>query len=358
MRIKAKEIATELGVSPATVSLVLNNRPGVNQETRKRILAYVHKKETELWSESPFAFKGRIMVLYYIKNGTVLDHMERRQTENPTQQGSGKSPLFQAMTAFCNKKGYEMVYRIFREDSEAPDLLLEECRRLHIRGIYILAAEMHHSDIYPLQQLKIPLVTGDNLFYEEGIDSLLIDNREGIARGVSYLVDKGHSHIVYLAETIDIFNFSERREAFLSEMARRELGDASNRIWHLGCQTEEVYTAMQQRLNAGIHNTTAFVLESSVISMGVCKALKERRLRIPRDISLLGFDALLPGNLLGTELTIIKGTHTKRHLAGVQHLIRHIEDENEEILKIYYHTRLLEGDSVFDKTKYIYRPCF
>lgn len=52
-----------------------------------------------------------------------------------------------------------------------------------------MAAEMSKADIYPFLELKIPIVTGDNLFYEEGIDSFLIDNREGIRRGVDYLVD-------------------------------------------------------------------------------------------------------------------------------------------------------------------------
>ena len=80
-----------------------------------------------------------------------------------------------------------------------------------------MAAEMSKAD-NPFLELKIPIVTGDNLFYEEGIDSFLIDNREGIRRGVDYLVDKGHSHIVYLAENIDIFNFIERREAFVLEI--------------------------------------------------------------------------------------------------------------------------------------------
>lgn len=59
---------------------------------------------------------------------------------------------------------------------------------------------MGKSDIYPFLELQIPIVTGDNLFYEEGINSFLIDNREGIRRGVDYLVDKGHSRIVYLDE--------------------------------------------------------------------------------------------------------------------------------------------------------------
>lgn len=58
--------------------------------------------------------------------------------------------------------------------------------------------------------------------------------------------------------------------------------------------------------------------------------------------------------LLAFYLTLIKGTHTRRHLAAIKHLIRRIEDVETEIVRTYYKTRLLEGDSVFDKTKFIY----
>lgn len=101
---------------------------------------------------------------------------------------------------------------MFQEQFEEIGNLISECREKDVKGIYIMAAEMGKSDIYPFLELQIPIVTGDNLFYEEGINSFLIDNREGIRRGVDYLVDKGHSRIVYLAEDIDIFNFLERRD--------------------------------------------------------------------------------------------------------------------------------------------------
>lgn len=349
MYMKSKEIAAMLGVSPATVSLALNNRPGVSRETREKILAFA--QENGLWTAPRPLSKGTILLLNYVRDGSVMEQPER----HPVEVLSEQSTLKEKMRVFAAQKGYQAVCRKFRESMQNLDHLLEECRSLPIKGIYIFAAEMRHADIYAFQQLNIPIVTGDNLFYEEGMDSYLIDNREGIARGVDYLVAKGHSHIVYLAEDIDIFNFVERREGFLIEMAKKGLGDASHRIWHLGSRIDDIYSAMIQRLNSGLQKTTALILESSIVSMGVYKALKERQFRIPRDVSLLGFDSLPPDNILGMELTLIKGTHTKRHLAGVQHLIRRIEDENEEILKIYYRTKLLEGNSVFDKTKYIYR---
>lgn len=258
MRIKAKEIAKELGLSEATVSLALNDRPGVNENTKKRILECVREKQEKLQENFEIQKKivhGKVMMLNYIKNGII---MKRSQEQNP---------IIEKIRETVKREGYTFEYRLFQEQFEEIGNLISECREKDVKGIYIMAAEMEKSDIYPFLELQIPIVTGDNLFYEEGINSFLIDNREGIRRGVDYLVDKGHSRIVYLAEDIDIFNFLERREAFVLEMAKRECGDASNRIKQLGCNVEEAAFSMGKYLDEGMRGVTAFILESSVISM-------------------------------------------------------------------------------------------
>lgn len=350
MRIKAKDIAKELGLSPATVSMALNDRPGVNEETKRRIREYVWKREEGIklqeMKKTPGS-KGSILILNYIKNGVIMEQEIRNSGFSETVKNKIEQMIRLA--------GYNCIFRVFQEKKDDLKRFIEQCRKDNIKGIYLMAAEMRTWDVYPFRELNVPIVAGDNLFYEEGIDSYLVDNNEGIRRGVDYLVDKGHSLIVYLAENIDIFNFEERREAFVSEMAKRECGDASKRVRHLGSSLDEVYEAMMSYLDEGLKGTTAFILESSVISLGVCKALLERKVRIPRDISLVGFDALPPVSLPGIELTLIKGTHTKRHLSGIEHLLRHIDKENEEIMKVYFRTRMIEGNTVFDKKKYIYQ---
>lgn len=358
LRIKSKQIAEALGISEATVSLVLNQKPGVKAETRRRILEYISTLERQEQSRldqqengpenagADRMHRGCVLMLYYIKHGIIMQ-----------PGGKGADPdFFGKIRAAVQKEGYDFWYREYREQEESLEELFAQCAKKKVCGMYIMAAEMKESDIFPFQKLHIPVVVGDNLFYEQGMDSFLVDNREGIRRGVDYLVDRGHSHIVYLAENVDIFNFIERREAFVLEMARRQCGDSANRIRHLGNTVEEAAEQMNHYLDEGLHKTTAFVLESSVISLGVSKALLERQIRVPRDISLVGFDAIPELSIPGINLTMIKGTHTKRHMAAVFHLLRHLKGsgEEDEMVRVYYRTRILEGSSVFDKTKYRY----
>lgn len=344
MRIKSKDVAKALGVSPATVSLVLNSRPGVNEKTRQKILAYIEKLNVEeIKSYRNCDRRGTVVMLNYIKHGLVLTRDINPQTTATTK-----------IDDVVHTAGYEYLYLEYREKKEDIQVIINKLKDENVRGVYIMAAEMQQADIYPFLQLKIPIVVGDNLFNEQGIDSFLIDNQEGIVCGVNYLIEKGHSNIVYLAENLDIFNFMERREAFVHEMAKRQGMDTSKQIRHLGNNVDEVYASMKKYLDEGFKKTTAFILESSVVSLGVSRAILERQIRIPRDISLIGFDALPPISLLKIELTLVKGTHTRRHLAAIKHLMRRMEDDETEIVRTYYKTKLIEGNSVFDKAKYIY----
>lgn len=349
MKIKSKDIAEALNLSTATVSLALNNKKGVNEETRRRVLELLKHKQKEEYEKTLLEQeyrKGMIVMLNYFKHGIIMNR----------RKGNDAFSLLNEMELQACKYGYEFVYEDYYEKTSNLDQKMNQWKEKNMRGLYIMGVEMTHSDIYKFSQYGVPIVVGDNNFFNEGIDSFLIDNKEGICRGVDYLVDKGHSRIVYLAENIHIFNFAERREAFLYEMQKRECGDANQHILNLGSNEEEVYKNMVEYLKSGRCKATAFVLESSVVSIGAIKALLELSVRIPKDISLIGFDAIPPDSLLAFQLTLIKGTHTRRHLAAIKHLIRRIEDSETEIVRTYYKTRLLEGDSVFDKTRFIYHP--
>lgn len=346
MKIKSKDVAKALNLSEATVSLALNQRPGVNAETRKRVVDYIQQKEDEAYHSARIEAvekKGLILLLQYKKHGIIFE-----------RTSSKKDGFTEKLKSMVNEQSYDFEYAVYDERIEDLQKFLECKKGENLKGIYLMGAEMDKHQIYYFSEAGVPIVVGDNNFYDQGIDSYLVDNWEGVKRCVEYLTEKGHSQIVYLAESINIFNFVERRDAFIHEMARMECGDARNKIVRLGKTYEEIYQEMCRYLEEDHRRPTAFVLESELISIGVMQALQEHKIRIPRDISLVGFDEVPPVNMSDLQLTIVKGTHTRRHANAVRHLIRHIEDDETEIVKVYYRTRMKEGNSVHDKTKYIY----
>ncbi len=335
MRIKSKDIARELGISTATVSLAVNGRPGVNPETRERVLACIREKEEAYYRtfSRPEEHKGTIVMVSYWKHGAVL---------------SRSASAFSAFRELAERAGYELkVYR-FQEQRHVEESLLARLKADEAKGIYLMGAEMEKEDISPFLSLDIPVVAGDHDFYEYGLDSYLIDNYEGISNAVQYLLRKGHTDIVYLSESVEIFNFRERRQAFIEVMEANGCGRSTNRIIELGRQTEEVYASMKAYLEHDRRLPTACILESSVISLGVSKALLEAGISVPEELSLIGFDALPDKALPGFKLTCIKGTHTARHLAAMRRVIERIETAEDERIKIYYKPKYINGTSVKD----------
>ena len=142
MRLKAKEIAKELGVSEATVSLALNDRPGINKETKRRILTYIREREEEIRQkeeQKQQESKGGILMLNYVKNGIIMNQKIRQ---------TNRQQLFNTeIEKLVKKAGYQFYFRIFQEQIQEVDEILKECKKLDIRGIYIMAAEMNKVDI-------------------------------------------------------------------------------------------------------------------------------------------------------------------------------------------------------------------
>ena len=121
MRLKAKDVAAALGISPATVSLALNNKPGVKPSTRKRIQNYIlmeeEKNNSRLRAEYTES-KGTVLMLNYIKHGIILKQRENKR--NPL--------LFDDFEYICNKAGYRFDYQGFYEKTGSLEKLLDKCR--------------------------------------------------------------------------------------------------------------------------------------------------------------------------------------------------------------------------------------
>lgn len=373
MRLKSKDVAKALGLSPATVSLAVNNKPGVNEKTRQRILDFMDEQEERL-AQMKHARRGRnkgtILIIFYIKNlynelcnEEVYGDIPGRKEKTESEQSGGESrfikkkgldsDILREIDMMVSKEGYQIIYLNYYEKKQSPEELWKLYREKEVRGVYLMAEEMAPSDINIFIKYNIPVVAGDNLFYKNGTDSFLIDNMQGVLQGMDYLFCRGHRNIVYLAQGIELFNFCERRRAFLTEIEKKT-GKENGVIWSMGKDEETVYRKMLSRLDKGIGDTTAFFLESTVVFHGVLRALRERGVRIPEDISLIGFDADAgSASFTGNGLTIIEGNDRRRHKAAIRHLLHRIRGEESGYVRTYYSTDILEGTSVADRSLWV-----
>lgn len=329
MRIKSKNIAEALGVSTATVSLALNNKPGVNKETRDKILAYVESVKN---LKTIAAVSKRIAI--------VLP--ERCEDDN------GQKRLFMIsyneIFYVLQKSGYALELIYFDLENETPEELIASCKSKNVCGIFLCACSMNDRELDHFEFCEIPLLIFDNDYFSPGADNVLPHNKAGTLELLRYLKQAGHSNIVYIATNEDIANFRQRRAAYCS-FCENTL-QLPSQIITTGYSINEIFDKVTAFLDSEKTLPTAFFAESFQASIGCIKAILGKGLRIPEDISIVGFDELPETALLNFKLTSSRVLHKEAAALAAKHFLDRIENDETPSVELYVHTKLLIGDSV------------
>jgi len=338
MALKVKDIADRLGVSQATVSLVLNNKPGVSEETRKKVLKFIEEMgyDTNILSKPALKHNGNIRFIVYKKHGKVV-------SDTPFF-----SALMEGIDSEARDSGYSLVVSYVNEKDNKPEILriLQENPP---EGIIILATEMVSEDVADFKRLGIPIVVLDNYFISEKLDTVIINNIEGAYEATKYIIKKGHTDIGYLSSKVHINNFLERREGFLKAIKESGLDFDPKFEYKIGSTLEEAYQDMLVLLDNNPPIPSAFFADNDIIALGAVKALKQKGLKIPEDVSIVGFDDMPFCEMIEPSLTTVRVYKQKMGMIAVRRLRSKIEDEAEENVKIEIMTELIERNSVFDK---------
>lgn len=335
MKIKAKDIARSLGVSTAAVSLALNNKPGIGEKTRKKILAYYDgiKKKNKILIEN----YSNIMILVVKKNkGIVCD--------------SGIDIWSEVLSVFdkeTKKAGYGLIITYYDIEIDDIEKVKEQCRREDIAGIILVATEMERDEFTPFVEIKKPLIIYDNDFESLDYDSIVINNKLGVKKAVEFLINKGHKDIIYIKNNNDIYNFFERRKGFKEGMEENRLS-YSSKIISLGSSINEIYENMLDYIEKN-DVPEAFIMENYQVSIGVIKALKKKKISIPEKISLLGIDSLPEHTIWDFELDVVKISHDKRAEIAMKCIFERINNEQKEKIQISVATKFSFGNSIKDK---------
>lgn len=274
MSITVREIAEKAGVSPATVSLVINHKKGVSEETRLRILNIM--KEYGYRAANNVKRQQRITVVKFRKHGmaleenqgfvaSIIDHMEAEARKD----GIGFSILN------CDGQSGEKIFSALNDDPP--------------QGVILVGTELSLPDYPLLKKLKMPFVVLDNSMACENVDSVVMDNYNIMLSAVKYLCQGGHQHICYFKSSRQINNLDERYEGYLEALKSFEL-DVPEPVL-LTPTLKGAYKDMRELLQKGAYIPRgAAVADNDSIAIGVLKAVQEAGYKVPEDLSIIGVD--------------------------------------------------------------------
>lgn len=330
-----RNVAKEAGVSISTVSLVINNKPGVSQKTRLKVISTFNQLgyQDYLSRLAKDKIQKSIQFVLYKKHGQIV-------SDTPFF-----SSVLEGVEEQVKKIGYNLLVSYVYEGQGVMDQV-KALKANNSAGLILLATEMSHQDIEPFRMMGIPLVVLDSYFEEIIDDTVVINNVQGAFMATRHLLDMGHTEVGYLRSKVLINNFFERRDGFHKALAYRKVPFHKEYEIPLGASAETAYEDMRLYLLKKPKLPTAFFADNDLIAIGAMRALREAGFRIPEDVSLIGFDDIPICTMIEVPLTTICVPKCYIGKLAVERLVDVINNGDVSQIKVEVCTQLVERSSV------------
>lgn len=290
------EIAQRAGVSAATVSKALNNYPRVNEKTREKVLEVALEMGyvPNVMAQSLRTKQSFLVGVIFSENvGIGLDHQFF-------------SKVLEAFRHRIGSHGYDTIFITNSHDGKEISYL-ENCKYRKVDGAFIITTLEDDINMVKLIESKIKCVTTDMII--GSVPFVISDNEEGGRMAVHYLYERGHRKIGHIAGPLHTISAGERFKGYETGLAEVGLTFEEN----LMIQSErydaniayDITSEYLERFEAGDWPTALFV-SSDLMALAVMKALKSKGIRVPEDISVIGYDDIEVASLVSPALTTIR----------------------------------------------------
>ncbi|HET9598766.1 MAG TPA: LacI family DNA-binding transcriptional regulator [Anaeromyxobacteraceae bacterium] len=342
MSVRIVDIARTAGVSPATVSLALNGKPGVGDDTRRRIAALARKL-----GYRPLRPAGRparpgesICLLHVARHGHTVNR------DHDVFIADYIDGLGQA----SKQAGLKLEIATFKHTPIAE--IIERAEQQPGAGLVVLGTELSTADVAAFSAVGRPLVFLDTWCDFLPFDFVDMNNRDAVFTVVSHLAARGHRRIgMVKAGAADggweTRNLRLREEAFVESLARCGLPFEDRFVFATDSTFHGAHDDMLGILRRGAELPSALFCANDIIACGCLKALSAQRVRVPHDVSLVGFDDLPLAAVSDPPLTTVQVSKAEMGRTAVQLLVGRISGENTAPpVKVLVGGRLVERESV------------
>ncbi len=331
-----RDVAKKAGVSPATVSLVLNNRSGISEETRTQVQKAADSLGYRLQnSVQTIKSTGSICFLKIACHGHIINR----------DHNAFISDYIDGIENEAKESGFALEVRNY--SSFNLSLILKDLSQSPVDGIIILATELEEKDILSFDKFIIPVVFMDACHPVYPFDFIDMDNEGAVYSIVKTLKEFGHTEIGLVRASLETRNFRLREKYFYD--AIDYFGIRTEKKWGYCVDStyERAFMDMETQLGENKTLPSAFFCVCDIIAFGCMKALKKKGIRIPQDISVIGFDDLPSSQISDPPLTSIKVSKTRIGRRAFQLLHRRLKSTDElPYEKIFIGSKLIIRDSL------------
>jgi len=286
------EIARIAGVSISTVSRVLNEKPGISTETRKRILD-IYK---EIITSSKTA--GRHQIIMQTRTLGQVFHKKALATKSPTL-----SQNLIGINEAAQRFGYHLLTAFVTDRDMKNGFQLPMLKEKKVDGIILIGPQLESSFILDIVKSSVPVVLIDNRLEQGVVDCVLDENKNPIYELTKHLIQKhNHHNIIFLSGPETWINSKERAVGYNLAMEEASLHP---RILYMPEATlESGFNTMKKAIER-FPETSAVVTVNDTVAIGSILACREIGYSVPDKIAVVGFGDIEFADLFYPQLTTV-----------------------------------------------------
>jgi LacI family transcriptional regulator len=308
--VNLRDVAKRAKVSVATVSMVLNENPRISRATQMRVQQII-----DLMGYRPNRLAQSLSSRYTGVLAVMLPAL---------RHGFGDAYFGELISGICDRAG-KLGYKVMLEQAK-PEFIKNRdhiaiYERRYVDGTLCLGCNDRHHFLADLSDRKYPLVVVDNYLRQWNLDYVVCDYRAGTEQVMSYLIQLGHRKIGFINAAPEVRTARDRQEVYENRL--RGVGVEINPAWMEDGQfTEQGGAQAAKRILEAAPDVTALFAGNDKMALGAMHFCTRRGIRIPADISIIGFDDMQQAAFVNPSLTSV---HLPLYEAGALSCERLIE---------------------------------
>lgn len=300
-----RDVARLAGVSAQTVSIVVNNKPGISKATQARVMNAIEQLQ----------YRPRFVARSLRTRSTRTIAFLVPDIANPSL-----AAMTSAAEKYAHSFGYNLVVYNSLSDVERESAYVQTAVDRWVDGVLFVSVKNELSSLDTLEKAGIPAVVIDRIPEKYTKPSVILDNVKAGCIAAEHLLNLGHTRIAHISGPLDLRLARERLEGFRQAILGRGLLPGLCVTVEGNWECETGYKAMQSILTCDPLPTAIFAANDRM-AIGAMRALYEAGLRVPQDMSIVGLDDIEVAAYQVPPLTTIEQPFARMATLGVQLLL-------------------------------------
>ena len=323
------DVAAEAGVSFGTVSRVINDDVHVKKETRERVLNTMQRLGFVANRQARSLAGGKSHSI-----GVLVPDL-----------GTGYiGEIIRGIDAELSLTDLDLIlYTTHRTASKEASYVANLAQGM-VDGLLLVLPRSPVDFIGNLTQRKFPFVLIDHQGAGRDCPAVGATNWQGAYNATEYLIKLGHVRIGFITGSMDLGCSGDRLDGYRSALRTHHIPFAPELVYEGDFQQLDGYAGTQALLDVPVPPTAIFA-SNDVMAMGVMDAVRSRGLRVPEDVSVIGFDDIPQSSMVHPALTTVNQPLEKMGRVATQKLLDLLQKPNSEAERIELPTELIIRDS-------------